>query len=172
MDKVGYPRGLVKYSTENAMQNHWTKEQTWRHVFRPRVILYIGILTLVIAALLISLGMRKPFKVDVVRDRASLARIVAGGKIENVYRLQIMNAAEKTMQYHLSVDGLRGVELATDSHVQVHATESLWVSVRVQMPYEAAQPGSHPIEFRIQASDEQGQSVSELTEKSVFLVPR
>jgi cytochrome c oxidase accessory protein FixG len=172
MDKVGYPRGLVKYSTENAMQNHWTKEQTWRHVFRPRVILYIGILTLVIVALLVSLGMRKPFKVDVVRDRASLARIVAGGKIENVYRLQIMNAAEKTMQYHLSVEGLGGVELATDSHVQVQATESLWVSVRVQMPYEAAQPGSHPIEFRIHASDEQGQSVSELTEKSVFLVPR
>jgi cytochrome c oxidase accessory protein FixG len=172
MDKVGYPRGLVKYSTENAMQNHWTQEQTWRHVFRPRVILYIAILTVVIAALLISLGMRKPFKVDVVRDRASLARIVAGGKIENVYRLQIMNAAEKTMQYQLGVQGLKGAELATDSRVQVNATESLWVSVRVQMPYESAQPGSHPIEFQIRALDELGQSVSELTEKSVFLVPR
>jgi cytochrome c oxidase accessory protein FixG len=172
MDKVGYPRGLVKYSTENAMQNKWTKEQTLRHVFRPRVILYIGILVLVVVALLTSLGLRKPFKVDVVRDRASLARIVAGGKIENVYRLQIMNAAEKTMQYHLDVEGLRGVELATENLVQVKSTESRWVSVRVQLPYDAAEPGSHPIEFRIQASDEQGQSVSELTEKSVFLVPR
>ena len=172
MDKVGYPRGLVKYSTEHAMQNKWTKEQTWRHVFRPRVMLYIAILTLVIVALLTSLGLRKPFKVDVVRDRASLARIVAGGKIENVYRLQIMNAAEKTMQYHLSVDGLRGLELATDSNVEVKSTESRWVSVRVQMPYDAAEPGSHPIAFRIQASDEQGQSVSVLQEKSVFLVPR
>jgi len=172
MDKVGYPRGLVKYSTENAMQNHWTKEQTWRHVFRPRVILYVGILALVVVALLVSLGLRKPFKVDVVRDRASLARIVAGGKIENVYRLQIMNAAEKTMQYHLSVEGLRGVELATEHTVQVNATESRWVSVRVQIPYDAAQPGAHPIEFRIQSSDAQGQSTSELTEKSVFLVPR
>ena len=172
MDKVGYPRGLVKYSTENAMQNHWTKEQTWRHVFRPRVILYVGILALVVVALLVSLGLRKPFKVDVVRDRASLARIVSGGKIENVYRLQIMNAAEKTMQYHLSVEGLRGVELATEHTVQVNATESRWVSVRVQIPYDAAQPGAHPIEFRIQSSDAQGQSTSELTEKSVFLVPR
>jgi len=107
-----------------------------------------------------------------VRDRASLARIVAGGKIENVYRLQIMNAAEKTMQYHLSVEGLRGVELATEHTVQVNATESRWVSVRVQIPYDAAQPGAHPIEFRIQSSDAQGQSTSELTEKSVFLVPR
>ena len=172
MDKVGYPRGLVKYSTEHAMKNKWTKEQTLRHIFRPRVILYVAILALVVAALLTSLGLRKPFKVDVVRDRASLARIVAGGKIENVYRLQIMNAAEKTMQYHLSVTGLPGLELATENSVQVKSTESRWVSVRVQLPYDAAEPGAHPIEFRIQAADEQGQSVSELSEKSVFLVPR
>lgn len=172
MDKVGYPRGLVKYSTEHAMQNKWTKEQTLRHVFRPRVILYIAILALVVAALLTSLGLRKSFKVDVVRDRASLARIVAGGKIENVFRLQIMNAAEKTMQYHLSVEGLQGLELATDSQVLINSTESRWVSVRVQLPYEGAVPGSHPIVFRIRASDEQSQSLSELTEKSAFLVPR
>ena len=172
MDKVGYPRGLVKYSTEHAMKNKWTKEQTLRHVFRPRVILYIGILTLVVVALLTSLGLRKPFKVDVVRDRASLARIVAGGKIENVYRLQIMNAAEKPMNYHLSVEGLRGLELATERNVLIKSTESRWVSVRVQLPYDAAEPGSHPIEFDIHASDEQGQSVSQLKEKSVFLVPR
>jgi hypothetical protein len=62
--------------------------------------------------------------------------------------------------------------LATDSQVEVKSTESRWVSVRVQMPYDAAEPGSHPIAFRIQASDEQGQSVSVLQEKSVFLVPR
>jgi cytochrome c oxidase accessory protein FixG len=172
MDKVGYPRGLVKYSTEHAMKNGWTKEQTLRHVFRPRVILYIGILLVVIAALFISLGLRKPFKVDVVRDRAAMARIVSGGKIENVYRLQIMNAAEKPLNFQLSVDGLKGLELATESHVKVMSTESLWISVRVQLPYDAAQPGSHPIEFKIKSADDSGQLVSELEEKSVFLVPR
>ena len=172
MDKVGYPRGLVKYSTEHALQNGWTKEQTLRHVFRPRVLLYIGILLVVVAALLTSLGLRKPFKVDVVRDRASLARIVAGGKIENVYRLQIMNAAEKQLSFQIGVNGLNGLELATEPHVEVASTESRWISVRVQLPYDAAQPGSHPIEFHIKSADDLGQSVSELSEKSVFIVPR
>nr|WP_233254885.1 cytochrome c oxidase accessory protein CcoG [Limnohabitans sp. T6-5] len=172
MDKVGYPRGLVKYSTENAMKNHWTKEQTWRHVFRPRVLLYMGILAVVVMALMTSLGLRKPFKVDVVRDRASLARIVSGGKIENVYRLQIMNAAEKALSFHLEVEGLHGLELATESNVTVASTESRWISVRLQLPYDVAQPGSHPIEFHIKSADDSGQSVSELKEKSVFLVPR
>jgi cytochrome c oxidase accessory protein FixG len=172
MDKVGYPRGLVKYSTEHAMNNGWTPEQTLRHVFRPRVILYITILVVVVAALFTSLGLRKPFKVDVVRDRASLARIVAGGKIENVYRLQIMNAAEKAMNFELSVEGLRDIGLQLEGDAKVAATESRWVSVRVQLPYDAAASGSHPIQFKIRAIDEDGHAQSELIEKSVFLVPR
>lgn len=172
MDKVGYPRGLVKYSTEHAMKNRWTKEQTLRHVFRPRVILYIGILLVVVVTLFTSLGLRKPFKVDVVRDRASLARIVAGGKIENVYRLQIMNAAETPLHFRLTATGLPNLTLVTDSEVRVAPTESQWVSVRLQLPYDAATAGSHPIEFNIQSVQVNGQVAAELQEKSVFLVPR
>lgn len=172
MDKVGYPRGLVKYSTENALKNGWTQKQTLRHVFRPRVLIYMAILMVVVAALLTSLGLRKPFKVDVVRDRAALARIVSGGNIENVYRLQIMNAAETPLNFRLSADGLPGLTLVTDHDVQVSPTESLWVSVRLQLPYDAAPSGSHPIVFNIQSLQPGGQVDAELQEKSVFLVPR
>jgi cytochrome c oxidase accessory protein FixG len=172
MDKVGYARGLVKYSTEHAMKNGGSKEQTLRHVFRPRVILYIGLLLLVVAALLTSLGLRKPYKVDVVRDRSALARIVAGGKIENVYRLQIMNAAETALDFQLSAQGLDDLAWVTDSQVRVAPTESRWVSVRLQLPYDAMPAGSHPIVFHIAMVKEDGQVLSELQEKSVFLVPR
>ncbi|MEY4694120.1 MAG: hypothetical protein RLZZ95_569 [Pseudomonadota bacterium] len=172
MDKVGYPRGLVKYSTEHALQNGWTQAQTLRHVFRPRVLIYMGILLVVVTALLTSLALRKPFKVDVVRDRAALARIVSGGKIENVYRLQIMNAAETPLNFRLSASGLPDLALVTESDVQVASTESLWVSVRLQLPYDAATAGSHPIVFNIQSLQESGLVQSELQEKSVFLVPR
>ena len=172
MDKVGYPRGLVKYSTEHALKNGWTQQQTLRHVFRPRVLIYMAILLVVVAALFTSLGLRKPFKVDVVRDRAALARIVSGGNIENVYRLQIMNAAETTMNFRLSASGLPGLTLVTNGDVQVASTESLWVSVRLQLPYEAAPAGSHPIVFTIQSLQAGGQAPAELQEKSVFLVPR
>jgi cytochrome c oxidase accessory protein FixG len=172
MDKVGYPRGLVKYSTEHALKNGWTQQQTLRHVFRPRVLIYMAILLVVVAALFTSLGLRKPFKVDVVRDRAALARIVSGGNIENVYRLQIMNAAETPMNFRLSASGLPGLTLVTNGDVQVASTESLWVSVRLQLPYDAAPSGSHPILFTIQSLQAGGQAPAELQEKSVFLVPR
>ena len=172
MDKVGYPKGLIKYSTQNAMAGGWSREQTWRRVLRPRVLLYTGILLVVTAALISSLALRKPFKVDVVRDRAALARIVAGGQIENVYRLQIMNAAEKGLDFKLEVQGLPGLRIVTETQVSVPATESRWVSVRLQLPYDAAQPGSHPIQFHIQSYEPGLQVIGEIEEKSVFLVPR
>jgi cytochrome c oxidase accessory protein FixG len=172
MDKVGYAKGLIKYSTQNAMAGGWSREQTWRRVLRPRVLLYSAILLLVSVALLVSLTLRQPFKVDVVRDRAALARIVSGGQIENVYRLQIMNAAEKPLQFKLAVDGLPGLQLVTEAEVVVPATESRWVSVRLQLPYDAAAAGSHPIHFQIQALQEGDHVVGAIAEKSVFLVPR
>jgi len=172
MDKVGYPRGLVKYSTQNAMTGRWSREQTWRRVLRPRVLIYVGILIVVTLALFTHLALRKPFKVDVVRDRAALARIVAGGQIENVYRLQIMNAAEKPLNFKLAAEGLQGLRIVTETDVKVDATQSQWVSVRLQLPYDAAPAGSHPIHFRIESYEDGVKMVGEIQEKSVFLVPR
>ena len=168
MDKLGYARGLVKYSTQNAVSQHWTSAQTLRHVLRPRVLVYSGILGAVVLAMVISLVMRTPFKVDVVRDRGMLARIVDGGRIENVYRLQIMNATEAAQHFTLAVDGLPGLELTSERDVVVESTEARWVAVRVQAPYDVAPAGSHTVHFQITAQE----SVGRVSEKSVFIVPR
>jgi len=168
MDKMGYARGLVKYSTQNGVEQNWDTPQIVRHVVRPRVLLYAGILFAIVLAMAVSLVLRTPYKVDVVRDRGMLARIVAGGKIENVYRLQIMNATESPQTYRIDVSGLPGAVLASENAFAVDATQSRWIAVRVQLPYEGAVPGSHPIRFDISVP-EQAQHV---VEKSVFLVPR
>ena len=68
--------------------------------------------------------------------------------------------------------GLPGLSLVTESDVVVAGTESRWISVRLHLPYDAAQPGSHPIQFHISSYEEGKEMVGELHEKSVFLVPR
>ena len=168
MDKLGYARGLVKYSTQNAVQKGWSRAQTWRHVLRPRVLIYTAILLGISVAMAVSLALRTPLKVDVVRDRGTLARIVAGGMIENVYRLQLMNATEVVQHYRITASGLPGLSVASDNLMAVGATESRWVAVRVQLPYDAAPAGSHAIRFEIAAQD----APHRVLEKSVFLVPR
>ena len=168
MDKMGYARGLVKYSTENAINQRWTRAQTLRHVFRPRVLVYTAILWSVIFAMLISLATRDPFKVDVERDRSILARQIEGGRIENIYRLQVMNASETLLQVHVQADGLPGLVVETDHNLMVDAAQSRWFVVHVQLPFEQAAPGSHTIHFHVQSQDRS----TTVTEKAVFIVPR
>jgi len=168
MDKMKYPPGLIRFSTQNAVAQRWSPAQMLRRVARPRVLIYSAILVALSLGMVASLFLRTPFKVDVVRDRAALSRIVAGGKLENVYRLQIMNATESTQHYRISAEGLEGLELASEPQVEIGAADARWVAVRLQIPYGSSEPGSHTVQFRIQSLD-QG---TEVREKSVFLVPR
>lgn len=167
MDKMGYARGLVKYTTENAMKNKWTQAQTWRHIFRPRILIYTTILSAIVVAMVVSLAVRTPYKVNVFRDRGVMARIVNGGKIENVYQLQVMNATEATQHYKITVSGLPGLAVTSDNTLVVESTQQRRLAVRVQAPFEAAPPGTHPIEFQIESLDSPGN----LVEKSVFMIP-
>jgi len=168
MDKMGYARGLVRYSTQNAMDNKWTTQQMLDRLKRPRVQIYSMILVAVTVGLLVSLSLRTPFKVDVVRDRSTLSRITEYGTLENVYRLQIMNAAESVQTYRLSVKGLPSLKITTDTEVVVEPAQARWVVLRADIPYGSSEGGSHKIMFEIQALG----SDHFVVEKSVFIVPR
>ncbi|UCU97854.1 cytochrome c oxidase accessory protein CcoG [Acidovorax radicis] len=168
MEKMQYPKGLIRYSTQNAVANRWSQSQILQRVLRPRVLIYSAALLVLCVGMLVSLSMRTPLKVDVVRDRAALSRIVAGGKLENIYRLQIMNATEGEQLYRISARGLDALEVASDTDVTISAADSRWVAVRLQIPYGAAEPGSHTVYFDVQAVG----TGAHVTEKSVFLVPR
>jgi cytochrome c oxidase accessory protein FixG len=176
MGKMSYPTGLIRFDTQNGLAQGWNKAQLWRRVWRPRVLIYTAILVLVSGAFVASLVWRTPFRVDVVRDRGSLARLVEDGRIENVYRLQVMNASEHEERYRISVTGPAGIRLAPApvQTVEIGATESRWVPVNVQLPPETAQrigPGAHTVEFVILRVDGGHDEVT-VTEKSTFMVPR
>ena len=180
MDKFGYPRGLIRYATQNGMQHRWGAARQWRRVLRPRVLIYGGILLAVSAALVWSLAVRMPFKVDVVRDRAALAREVEDGVVENVYRLQLMNAAESTQVFVLDVEGIPGLRVAAPTgRLTLAPAEARWVTVSLRLPAEQARrlgPGVHPMRFSIRRVEAGGPwgagDARELFEKSTFMVPR
>jgi len=170
MDKMSYPRGLIRFATENGLEKGWTGAQMIRHVFRPRVLVYTGVLVAIVGSIGTQLATRAPFRVDVIRDRGALARQVDQGRIENVYRLQIMNVSEQPRHFHVSVSGLDGIAVASTPEVDVDSAQERWLAVRVQVAFTSAQaagPGVHPIHFRIDAPSGDG-----LSEKSTFVIPR
>ncbi|MES2787132.1 MAG: cytochrome c oxidase accessory protein CcoG [Pseudomonadota bacterium] len=168
MDKMNYPRGLIRFTTQNALAQGLNAKQLLSRTLRPRVLAYGAILLALCFALLASLATRTPLKVDVIRDRGMMSRIVAGGKLENVYRLQVMNATEVPQRYVVSATGLPGLVVASEASVEVGPAESRWLAVRLQIPYGSLAPGSHPIHFDIATAS----GDARVSEKSVFLVPR
>ena len=179
MDKMNYPRGLIRYDTRNGLAQHLTRAQRWARVLRPRVLVYGTVLLAVCVALFASLALRTPFKVDVVRDRGALARLVDDGHVENVYRLQVMNASESVQRFRIAVSGLdrlAGARVVGSGEVAVGSAEARWVPVAVQVPPEVARRaggGAHPIEFHIeQLAASPGGTVWQRSERSTFVVPR
>jgi cytochrome c oxidase accessory protein FixG len=168
MAKMAYPPGLIRYATQNGMAGRWSARQVLRRVLRPRVLVYSALLAALCLGLLASLVVRTPLKVDVVRDRASLARIAESGMLENVYRLQLMNATERPQRYAISVSGLDGLSVAAGASLEVLPAESRWVAVRLQLPYGTAPAGSHTVHFDVRSED----GASHVSEKAIFLVPR
>lgn len=176
MDKMNYPRGLIRFATQNGLANRWSRNAILRRVFRPRVLIYGGVLLLIATAFIASMVLRSPFKVDVVRDRGSLARLVGDGNIENVYRLQVMNTTERAQRYRVSVEGLDGASVSSQPEFELASAQAQWLPVSVQVPYASAMqagPGAHPVRFRIERVQEAGDDKAAVVlEKSTFVVPR
>ncbi len=128
MDKMGYPRGLVRYTTQNAIEGIPTR------ILRPRVIVYMLLLGIVTSGLLYALATRVPLQLDIIRDRNALYRETREGWIANIYTLKIINMTDKAQTLQLSVSGIPGLQLepAKYSVVKVPAGEVFTLPVELQ----------------------------------------
>lgn len=168
MDKVGSPRGLIRYSTENALARHYSGKDIVAHVVRPRVLLYSGVLLAITIAMFWGLITRIPLMVDIIRDRTTMAREVEDGLIENSFQLQIMNTAEQTRRFHLSVSGMPSLKLMGPESVEIPAATTRSVSVALRAESGAGKQGANQIFFDISADDDSKVRVSE---KASFIQP-
>jgi cytochrome c oxidase accessory protein FixG len=170
MARMGYPKGLIRYSTENAMAATLDAAAIRRRVLRPRTLIYGGILLVVLVASAVTLGLRNPLKVDVIRDRGALAREAEPGVIENVYRLQIMNTDEQARRFSIRAAGIDGVQVVgVEQPLQLEPASNRMVPVRLRVKAEAVPPGTHRVEIIVQAVDDE-KVVRQ--ERSSFIMPR
>jgi polyferredoxin len=97
MDRMGFPRGLIRHTTHNALVGQPTR------VLRPRVIVY-GLLLL---SLIVGWGWgvmhREPLIAEALRDRNALYRI-DGDVVENVYTLKLVNKQESAQRFRVTLE--------------------------------------------------------------------
>ena len=99
MDKMGSPRGLIRYTTQHALEHQPTR------VMRPRVLIYAGLLSALVVGFVVALALRSPVSLDVLRDRNTLYRLTDDGQVDNVYTLRILNKTEKEQRFRIEARG-------------------------------------------------------------------
>ncbi|UCC56925.1 MAG: cytochrome c oxidase accessory protein CcoG [Gammaproteobacteria bacterium] len=163
MEKMGYRKGLIKYTTENAMEGKQT------HMIRARVVIYAIIMLAIISALAYSVVTRTPLGLDVIRDRNQLYRETVEGLIENVYILKILNMDNREHTYRLGVQGMPGVELHMDiKTIRVPAGEVMEFPVRLRVDESDLEARSSTVIFTLEATDA---SALQVQQEGRFLGP-
>ncbi len=168
MDKVGSPRGLVRYSTENAMDKHFRPKDILVSLGRPRTLVYLAILFLIVGATGWSLVNRVSFRLDILRDRSTLYLEADEGQIENVYTLRVMNADESAQRFTIKVGGIEGIHIVGKTSLEVEGAQTKTIQLAVSVEEGAGRQGSNPVFFEL--VPESGGRTS-IREKTTFFMP-
>ncbi len=127
MDKMGYARGLVSYTAEAALAGEPEK------ILRPRLLAFVAMIAIMLAALVVSLNSRALVDLSVVKDRSLLYRYTSEGKVMNVYRLKITNKTQQPAHYQLHLHSADELSLSRTYEFKLKAGEVYDVPVSVIM---------------------------------------
>jgi cytochrome c oxidase accessory protein FixG len=162
MEKVGYPKGLIRYDTQHGL------EGKPKHVLRPRTVVYGTLIALLIAGFAWTITHRNVVGVDVLRDRNALFRELPDERIENVYNVKILNKDAAGHDFRISAAGLPGIEIDyTGPIVRVGPGAVQSVPVRIRIPEDALEGGAD-ILVTIEATDQPNLAA---TGKARFIAP-
>jgi len=164
MDRMGYAKGLIRYTTENALEGLKT------HILRPRIVIYALFLMVIMSLFVFSVSQRVSLGLDVIRDRNRLYRETDEGLIENVYILKVLNMDAADHDYELRVSGIEGLQLFKDMRViHVPGGEVLELPVRLRADEDELKERSSEVVFELVAKDNPELTA---TEHARFLGPR
>ncbi|MBU2875393.1 cytochrome c oxidase accessory protein CcoG [Marinobacter salexigens] len=162
MDKMNYPRGLIRYTTENELEGKPSK------LLRPRTFGYGAVLSAMITAIIFVIATRVPAQMDALRDRGALFNFNGEGRIENSYTLKIANMSEVPQTFTLSVAGLDGIRILTQVQITVDSGENRSLPTVVDVPPESIPQSNNEIIFHAQSETD---SSLKLETESRFVGP-
>lgn len=148
MERMGYDKGLVRYTTEHELEGKTT------HLVRPRLIGYLVALLAMSTAFGYVLLSRTPLEVDTIRGRGELYTVAPDGDIRNTYSVKIANKSQQDMSYRITIDGFEYAELVGATEVRVKAGELYDHTIYVEADPRALEKPNYTIEFEVSAVDD------------------
>lgn len=182
MEKMQYPTGLIKFSTDNLQSIGQPTPKLASTLFRPKVLGYIALLFVFSAMFAYSLYIKPSFKIDITRDRGIMHRQIDDTHVQNVYQLHLTNATEKTAQFALSVEGLAGLSVLQPPTITLPAAGEIVLPFSLELTGENPTMGTRPIKIVVTKLAEQAPvkpaliqhapiTREQIKQASIFFVP-
>ncbi|MDR5901127.1 cytochrome c oxidase accessory protein CcoG [Halomonas icarae] len=162
MERIGKPRGLVRYTTERALAGKAS------HILRPQLVGYAIGLAVMIALIVAFMVERTPLQFEIERDRQRLFTQVAEGRVVNHYTLTLRNQDDRAHRFHLAATGLPALSLIGPEVMAVEANSTQRWRVALEAAPEALSRPSHPVTLRVVAA---GDGALAIERETRFLGP-
>ncbi|TLX21901.1 4Fe-4S dicluster domain-containing protein [Thermomonas fusca] len=147
MDKMGMPHGLIRYTTQHALDGNSGR------VLRPRIFVYGFLLTALVGAWTWGVFNRSPLIADVLRDRNALYQ-QQGDRTANGYTLKLVNKTDADRSYRVRIESADAASLVLkDAPLDVRVPAGEVVSQAVEVGAPATLRGRHALVFVIEADD-------------------
>ena len=161
MDKMDYPRGLIRYTTESLLAGRA------RRILRPRTVIYAVLLAALLGAFAFGVSHRSPVIFDVLHDRNALYRETADGGIENGYAVKLVNKTDRVQQLSISLEGEEtGLRIISKTRITVAAGEVANVPLTLRGERTAFK-GRHRVDLLVRSDDDS----IHVERKSEFFAP-
>ncbi|GLT20260.1 cytochrome c oxidase accessory protein CcoG [Vibrio zhanjiangensis] len=147
MDKMGYDKGLISYTTEHRLSGKHTK------IMRPKLLGYGAIFLVMIGLFFAQIAAVDPAGLSVLRDRNQLFRVNGLGEIENTYTLKIINKTQQEQEYKLDVIGLSDASWYGKQTVNVLPGEVLSLPMSLGVQPDSLTSPVAMIEFTLSDND-------------------
>ena len=135
MENMNYPKGLIRYTTENELKGKKVR------LVRAKLIGYAVVLVVMSGLLVMEIVNRVPVSLEIIRDRNQLSRETFNGDVENVYTLKILNKSQIDSTYRVSVRGIDNVKWIGEQEVTVKAANVYTLPISLAMdPYDLTEP--------------------------------
>jgi len=151
MEKVSKPKGLIRYASENEMEG----QQQMVLLKRPRVITYIGIFVISVAAIVYGLANIPALEMHVVHERQPLYVMMSDGSIQNTYTIKVLNKLPDDLEVKLIIEGIEGVEVVgLPETVTLRSTKMIPYKIRLKAKPEQTAADKVPVLFKVVSIDD------------------
>ena len=147
MDKMGYPRNLISYTSENRLEGGTT------HWLRPRLIGYVTVLAVMVSVFSYTVFSRIPLEMTVIRDRNNLFVETNAGEIDNIYSINLVNMDESMHEFEITLEDFPQGKIIGDTLYTLDSGEVRTVTLRVRARPETLDRPSTELSFEAVSTD-------------------